>query len=393
MDWTIILSSALIILGALLMLCNILSHHRMMKSVSKDGVEQTSRTRLLINAHKVFMVFFALGYISVLYLFINRVDFASSLFVAIIFFFGAIFVSMGILIQRTLYSSLRSKNHELTLYNEALKQEQTRLTDLNKRLQSEVADRLKAEEADQLKSDFLSLVSHELRTPLTSIFGFTKLMEKRISTLNQSGDVSTFKDSKKRLADNLAIISEESCRLTRLVSNVLDLSKLESGLVDWEDKPTPLGLLFDTATSALKGMLADKPSVTLQLNCPTDLPPIKVDSDLFTQVLINLLSNAMKFTDSGVVSLIAKMESEGLHITITDEGEGISEENLEVIFDKFYIVRSGDTLGEKKQGTGLGLPICKQIIDHYNGRIWAESNEGKGSVFHIQLPLEIMGDS
>jgi len=391
MDWISISSSTLILFGAFLMLINIFSHRLMLRAASKHSDEQTGQTKILIWSHMAFMVFFFLGYLGVLALFLKRVDFSSSLFVAIIFFFGAIFVFMGIAIQRRLFASLRSKNQKLAAYNSQLKREQTNLIELNQRLESEIEDRMKAQEADKMKSDFLSLVSHELRTPLTSIYGFTKLIKKEIASIRHNDvDETSLAKKRKRLDGNLNIISDECGRLTRLINNVLDLARIESGRITWNDRPVALRDVIGTAVAAVEGLFMEKPSVAFELDLSDDLPKVMLDTDLFTQVLINLINNAVKFTDSGVIVLNASIKDKQIKIAISDNGHGIAEENLDNIFDKFYIIREGDTLGCRQMGTGLGLPICRQIVEHYDGRIWAESEQKKGSTFYIVLPEEII---
>lgn len=390
MDWATIISSILITLGAGLMLVNIVSHWHAMRSASVHSGKDKRLTKTLINSHLVFMAFFFLGYLGVLYLFLNHVDFSSTLFVAIIFFFGAVFVFMGIIIQKQMLSNLGSKQSQLLEYNDRLQIEQKRLMELNKELQIEISQRVKAQESDQMKSDFLSLVSHELRTPLTSIYGFTKLIAKGISTLDNSGDESIFLSKKERLNNNLCIVSDECSRLTRLINNVLDLARIESGRIHWDDCPVSLPDIIGSSMTAVEGLFVEKPAVSLELDLPTHMPKIVVDADLFTQVLVNLISNAVKFTDSGIINLSTSIQSNAVHISVTDQGQGIPEEDIQNIFDKFYIVRKGDTLGGRQLGTGLGLPICKQIVEHYEGRIWAESMKGKGSTFHIVLPKKII---
>ena len=371
------------------MFVNILHHRQTIRAANKIE-QQTQQTQLLVTAHLIFMVFFLLGYLAVLYLFVQDVEFSSSLFVALIFFFGAIFVFMGIVIQKRMFSKLQKNNEALHQFNDRLVDEQAKMLKMNEHLKIEVASRVKAEEADQIKSDFLSLVSHELRTPLTSIFGFTKLLEKRVEALDGSEDAALMKKEKERISGNLFIISDECCRLTRLINNVLDLAKIEAGKVDWDDQPVPLQDLVDSALNASRGLFSEKDSVSIELDIPDELPTIKIDSDLFSQVLINILSNAVKYTDNGIVSLAINVTSEVISIVVSDQGEGIPPVDLNKIFDKFYMVSSGDTRSNNKMGTGLGLPICKQIIEHYDGHIWAESDGNKGSSFHVTIPASLI---
>lgn len=387
MDWVTTVSSILILLGAVLMLLNVIIHRRNIKAADmmKNG-SSSGMTNSLARVHLIFMLFFFLGYVAVLYFTLNHVEFTSLLFVAVIFFFGAVFVSMGIVIQRRMNCRLQTKNEALQEFNDRLVAEQDRLLALNDQLQVEIDGRVKAQEADQMKSDFLSLVSHELRTPLTSIFGFSKLMEKRLATLSPD----SIEKDKERLSDNLSIINNECCRLTRLINNILDLAKIESGRVDWDDQPVPMRELIDSSLSALRGLFLEKPSIELVEDITDDLPMVRVDTDLLIQVFINIISNAIKFTDSGKIVVSASVNDDFIQVRIADDGYGIPPEKLDHIFDKFFIIRSGDTLNNKKLGTGLGLPICKQIINHYGGRIWAESDGRSGSTLYVALPNDII---
>lgn len=132
--------------------------------------------------------------------------------------------------------------------------------------------------------------------------------------------------------------------------------------------------------------------VTLEVDAPAKLPALMVDPDLFTQVFVNLINNAVKYAEHGTIVLRAERRQHDVHIAVSDNGPGIPEEKLKKIFDKFYIVRKGDTLGSKSSGTGLGLPICKEIVEHYGGKIWVESEQDRGSTFHITLPAKIVAN-
>lgn len=285
-------------------------------------------------------------------------------------------------------SSLEDKNAKLKKSNDNLLAEQDHLLQLNRQLELEMDSRVKAEESDQMKSDFLSLVSHELRTPLTSIYGFTKLIGKNLTKLDK-GDGTDYTIKKKRMKANLEIIGSECARLSRLINNVLDLAKIESGRVEWNDQRISLRHIIDSSQAAVQGLVIDNLDVTLEVDVPAELPDLMVDPDLFTQVFVNLINNAVKYAEQGTIVLRAERRQHDVHIAVSDNGPGIPEEKLKKIFDKFYIVRKGDTLGSKSSGTGLGLPICKEIVEHYDGKIWVESEQGKGSTFHITLPAKI----
>ncbi len=267
----------------------------------------------------------------------------------------------------------------------ALEDKARELVEANKRLL----------ELDRLKSAFLSSVSHELRTPLTSIRGFATLIRKDLSRMAKTSQAVTGKYL--RIDDNLNIIITESDRLTTLLNDFLDLSKIESGRMEWRDARLPVSDLVARSVDAVRGLFEDKHSICLALDVPDDLPDLYADPDRMLQVLINLLSNAAKFTDKGVVRIMAARDGDGLRLTVSDEGIGVPREDLESIFGKFRQSTQGDILENKPRGTGLGLAICRNIIRHYGGRIWAESEAGRGSAFHVFLPVRCLsprvGDS
>ncbi|MEF3696221.1 sensor histidine kinase [Desulfolutivibrio sp.] len=260
----------------------------------------------------------------------------------------------------------------------ALEDKARELVEANKRLL----------ELDRLKSAFLSSVSHELRTPLTSIRGFASLIRKDLSRMAKTSQGVTGKYV--RIDGNLSIIIKESDRLTMLLNDFLDLSKIESGRMEWRDARLPVADLVASGVDAVRGLFEEKHSICLALDVPDDLPDLFADPDRMLQVLINLLSNAAKFTDKGVVRIVAARDGDGLHLTVSDEGVGVPKEDLVSIFGKFRQSSQGDMLENKPRGTGLGLAICRNIIRHYGGRIWAESEVGQGSSFHIFLPGECL---
>jgi signal transduction histidine kinase len=244
-------------------------------------------------------------------------------------------------------------------------------------------------ELDQMKSGFLSSVSHELRTPLTSVLGFTKLIRKDFSKnfVPIARNNERAEKKAKRIIENLDIIMREGDRLTRLINDVLDLAKIESGHFEWLDKVFPVGEAIKQAVQAASGQFAQKPEVAFSMNIPRDLPHIKADPDRLVQVIINLLNNAAKFTEKGRVDLDASARADGwVEVSVHDTGMGIPPGDIDKVFDKFHQVTKGDTLKDKPKGSGLGLAICRQIIERYGGRIWAESKTGKGSKFTFALP-------
>lgn len=261
-------------------------------------------------------------------------------------------------------------------------------------------------EVDRMKTEFISTVSHELRTPLTSVLGFAKLvtknLEKDIIPLVPP-DNHYAQRSVRRILKNLNIIVVEGTRLTRLINDVLDISKMESGKIEWHDRPFDVLALVRYTLDAVRG-LAQKKGLQLIVDLPAALPALEADPDRIHQVLFNLLSNAIKFTDAGEVRVAVKAidagqeiegwrspsEAGGILVSIEDTGVGIPESEIPNLFQRFYQVR-GDALVNKPHGTGLGLAISYEIVTHYGGIIWAESSTGRGTKFSLTLPLSLTG--
>ncbi|NJM62490.1 MAG: response regulator, partial [Oscillatoriales cyanobacterium RU_3_3] len=248
-------------------------------------------------------------------------------------------------------------------------------------------------EIDRMKTDFISTVSHELRTPLTSVLGFAKLIHKKLEE-NIFPIVHTedkkVKRAVKQVGENLNIILAEGKRLTDLINDLLDLAKMEAGKIDWKIESLTVHELLDRATAATS-ILFEQKGLQLIQEIEEGLPEFAGDRDRLIQVAINLISNSVKFTDIGSVTCKANRIGSEIKISIIDTGMGIAEADQPKVFEKFKQV--GDTLTDKPKGTGLGLPICKQIVEHHGGRIWVESEFGKGSTFSFTLPLEVAAES
>lgn len=245
-------------------------------------------------------------------------------------------------------------------------------------------------ELDALKSGFLDTVTHDLRTPLTSVLGFAKLTRRDfIKEFMPFCDVSDQLAKKgSRIADNLRIIENEGGRLTRLVNDFLDLSKIESGRLDWHDRLIAPAEVVRMAVDAVSGEYEQNAKLVLVVDVGAALPPLRVDPDRLTQVLVNLLTNAARHAREGDVLLTAGRLATGrVEFRVADDGPGIPQAERERIFDKFHQVRRGDTTLSEQRGTGLGLAICKHIVERYAGEIRAEPKEPHGTVFVVELPV------
>jgi signal transduction histidine kinase len=232
-------------------------------------------------------------------------------------------------------------------------------------------ERLK--ELDKLKDDFVSTVSHELRTPLTSIRSFSEIVQD-----NPDLDVE-------QRNEFLRIVVSESERLTRLINDILDLAKMEAGQGDWVMVELAPGVIIEQAIAATSSLFA-RDNVALEVYIATDLPRVFADADRMTQVVVNLLANAVKFRNAvnGRVALKAYTEKGWLRVDISDNGPGIPEQDHERIFERFQ--QAGDTLTSKPTGTGLGLPISRQIVRHFGGEVWVSSRPGEDTRFSFNIP-------
>ena len=249
-------------------------------------------------------------------------------------------------------------------------------------------------ELARMKTDFTSTVSHELRTPLTSILGFAKLIERRFRDVVMPSWAPETKKQQRaagQITKNLGVIISESKRLTKLINDVLDISKMEAGKIDWNFEKCSSADILGQAVNATNGLFASKPSVRLIQDIPPNLPPIVADADRVIQVVINLISNAVKFTDAGQITIRVEENWSSLVIRVEDQGTGISEADQALVFDKYKQV--GDVITDKPTGTGLGLPISKEIVEMHGGRIWVESVLGEGSTFAFSIPLATVEDT
>jgi len=250
---------------------------------------------------------------------------------------------------------LEQKSHSLELATAELQQANDKLKTL-----------------DALKDDFMSSVTHELRTPLTSIRAMAEILrdDPDIAPVQRMGFVE--------------IIVAETERLSRLVNQVLDMAKIESGNADWRSSPVDMGALIRQAVTATSGLFQGK-GISVETDLPAQLPMLDADDDRLKQVVVNLLSNAAKFTPAGhgQVWVALRADSNGLTVSVTDNGPGVPPSQRALIFEKF---RQGGDATHRPQGTGLGLPISRQIVEHYGGRMWVDGAPEGGASFSFYLP-------
>ena len=188
----------------------------------------------------------------------------------------------------------------------------------------------------------------------------------------------------RQVTENLGIIVEEGDRLTTLINDTLDLAKIEAGRMEWRAEEVEIGDVIGRATGATAALLTDDAGPRLEVEIAPDLPAVIGDRDRLIQVVINLISNAVKFTPSGSIMIRAEHRDDDVVVSVADTGPGIAPDDQAKVFEQF--AQAGDTLTDKPRGTGLGLPICREIVEHHGGRLWLESALGVGSTFAFTIP-------
>ena len=221
------------------------------------------------------------------------------------------------------------------------------------------------------KKQILVGISHDLRNPLTSVRGFSEMLLKKAKV-----------DSESKYF--LEIINNESQRLGRLFDDILDISRQEEGTLRWYMEVHDVLSIMEPAIASARPAVETK-GLSLKVNIPSSLPPVYGDKERLSRVVTNLLSNAVRFTSAGMISITAEEKDKNILIQVSDTGIGISKEDQAKLFKPF------GRAAEQYAGMGLGLYICKTIVDHHGGKIWVESVLGEGSTFYFTLP--VLGES
>jgi signal transduction histidine kinase len=260
--------------------------------------------------------------------------------------------------------NILGETRRLIDYSRELEKATAELTSANERLQ----------ELDRIKNEFISTVTHELRTPLTAVRSISEILHANPQLPADQHHHMT------------GIIIKESERLTRLINQVLDFQRLETGKMSWQPQPVDLGEVCREALIAVRPLIAEK-GIDLSLDLPHSVPPVVGDRDRLVQVVLNLLSNAVKFcpASGGRIEFRLAAHSYHLQVDVRDNGVGIHPEDLKIIFQEFRQARNSPH--GRPSGSGLGLAIARRIIEHHGGRIWAESDPGRGATFVVTLPL------
>ncbi len=241
-------------------------------------------------------------------------------------------------------------------------------------LEETLAAREQAERADKVKSAFLASMSHELRTPLNSIINFTRFVV--------DGDTGEVNEQQKEL---LTEVVNSGRHLLNLINDVLDMSKIDAGSLKlFVEENIDINILINNSLKTAESLLIGKP-VRIETQIQTDLPLIRGDKQRIMQILLNVLSNACKFTENGIIRIVASQAENEIYIAVSDTGPGIAPEDKPLVFQAFKQTSTGLRQGG---GTGLGMPIAKSLAEAHGGALWLDSDYGKGATFYLTLPTK-----
>ncbi len=271
---------------------------------------------------------------------------------------------------------LRSRQEELALLNQELEDTNRGVVALYAEL-DERADYLRR--ASELKTNFLSNISHEFRTPLNSIMSLARILIDRMD-----GDLTAEQETQ------VGFILNSAQTLAEMVNDLLDIAKVEAGKVRIRVKTFEVAELFSALKGMLKPLLAENTSVDLVFVEGANLPKLRTDEGKVSQILRNFISNAIKFTPQGEIRIIAEQKENCVVFEVADTGIGIAPEHLETVFQEFSQIEN--PLQNRYRGTGLGLPLCRQMASLLGGKVWVESELGRGSSFFAELPIVYKGE-
>lgn len=268
---------------------------------------------------------------------------------------------------------IQAAQEELARYSRTLEDMVAQRTaELQERTAQLEAALARATEADRLKSEFLANMSHELRTPLNSIIGFSRVILNGID-----GPITDLQRT------DLTAIHNSGVHLLGLINDILDLSKIEAGRMELHKEAVDLGPVVRGVLDTCIPLVQDKP-VELVERIPPDLPPVYADRTRVRQIILNLVSNAIKYTDRGAITVMACARDNEVVVSVHDTGIGINPQDLGKVFEAFRQV--GRAVERRAAGTGLGLTISKRFVEMHGGQIWVESEPGQGSTFYFTLP-------
>ena len=251
---------------------------------------------------------------------------------------------------------------------------QSALAIQNARLFREIEEKgRQLELASKYKSQFLASMSHELRTPMNAVLGYTRML-----LMNVYGELP------EKVRDVHQRIDKSGRHLLGLINDVLDFSKIEAGQLALAINPYSIREVIQAVVSSTQSLATEK-NLALKTSVPADLPAASGDERRIAQVLLNLVGNAIKFTDSGEVRVEAATTDGALEVSVSDTGPGIAEGDQDKIFEEFR--QAEGSIAQRKGGTGLGLAIAKKIVEMHGGKIWVVSEVGKGSKFTFSLPI------
>ncbi|MEA2011472.1 MAG: ATP-binding protein [Verrucomicrobiota bacterium] len=290
--------------------------------------------------------------------------------------------------------SLSEVVREKDEYAHELEHSNDQLVDFNKNLENSINKRTdellgaykNLQKLDEMKSEFLSMVSHDLRTPLSSITGFAQIIHRTIKqdVLSNISEGEVL-DTINQILGHIDIVISESDRMAKLIENLLDLARMESGKIEISLEPMDIGEVVSWTVSSTYSLF-EKKGLKFIDKMPEELPAILGNRERLVQVMVNLFSNAIKFTSQGHIECTAFEKDAYIIVHVTDTGKGIPGTNKNVIFEKFKQLKPSEKA--RQQGIGLGLAICKQIIEEHDGKIWVEKSEvGQGTTIAISIPL------